>query len=355
MGEQVGLAELVGVVGEALLADAVVGGLAVLEALAAGDVGEREQEVVGVVVVRLVLGVGLADEGVDLGEGLGTDVGVVGLVGDDVEVVGGLDLGGERELVEVLAGDDGRVFELLDVGDGVLGGHGRGGCGVVLLIDAGVGGRGDGTDGLQRGAGAPAGGNGEAGLNRDVLGRDVGRVEEQLLPLEDRHLGGDAGRGDAVEVGVQGGHAGGDGDVELVEVLVVAAPGQDLTVGGEDDAGDVIDGAGGAVVAGDPLGGDEGDGAGLDRDLDLGVVEVACALGEVGGDLDGVRLGGRCLGEGERGQKGGREQKRRTAKERSHVQEWILSRVRVSHSSAGWDGLLLLFDGWGVGRTQWIE
>ena len=52
-------------------------------------------------------------------------------------------------------------------------------------------------------------------------------------------------------------------DVELVEVDVVAAPGQGLAVGGEDDAGDVVDGAGGAVVAGDPLGRGEGDGAGV--------------------------------------------------------------------------------------------
>jgi hypothetical protein len=50
------------VVGEALFADAVVGGLAVLEAFAAGDVGEREEEVVDVVVVRGVGGAGFADE-----------------------------------------------------------------------------------------------------------------------------------------------------------------------------------------------------------------------------------------------------------------------------------------------------
>jgi hypothetical protein len=50
-----------------------------------------------------------------------------------------------------------------------------------------------------------------------------------------------------------------------------------------------VDGAGGAVVAGDPLGGDEGGGAGLDGEIDLGVVELAGSLGEVGGDADGAR------------------------------------------------------------------
>jgi hypothetical protein len=69
--EQVGLGELVAVVGEAFFADAVVGGLAVLEAFAAGYVGEREQEVVDVVVMRVVDGAGLADEVVELGEQAG--------------------------------------------------------------------------------------------------------------------------------------------------------------------------------------------------------------------------------------------------------------------------------------------
>src|SRR5271168_4150194 len=103
--------------------------------------------------MRFVVGVGLADEVVDLGKGLGADVGVVGLVGDDVEEVGGLDLGCERELMEVLASDDGRVFELLDGGDLVLGGHRRGGGEVVFFVYTRVGGRGDRADRLQRGAG----------------------------------------------------------------------------------------------------------------------------------------------------------------------------------------------------------
>ena len=45
------------------------------------------------------------------------------------------------------------------------------------------------------------------------------------------------------------------------------------------------------MVAGDPLGGGEGDGAGVDGDVDLGVVELARGFGEVGGDVDGGLLG----------------------------------------------------------------
>jgi hypothetical protein len=79
--------------------------------------------------------------------------------------------------------------------------------------------------------------------------------------------------------------------VELVEVFVVATPGEDFAVGGEDDAGDVIDGACGAVVAGNPLGGGERDGARLDGNVDLGVIELAGSFGEVGSDLNGSLLG----------------------------------------------------------------
>jgi hypothetical protein len=92
-------------------------------------------------------------------------------------------------------------------------------------------------------------------------------------------------------VGVEGGDAGGDGDVELVEIFIVATPAEDLAVGGEDDAGDLVDRAGGAMVAGDPLGCGESDWARLDGNVNLGVVELARGFGEVRGDLDGSLLG----------------------------------------------------------------
>ena len=181
----------------------------------------------------------------------GAKVGVFWLVGDYVDVVPGRDFGGEGELVEVLAGEDGGVFQLLDGGGLKLGGAACFGVGVV------------GPCGRERGAEAPAGGDGHAGLDGDFLHGDVGGVEHELFPLEDGDLVVGAMGDDAVEMGVEGGDAFGDGDVELVEVGVVATPVEGLAVGGEDDAGDVGDGAGGAMVAGDRLGGDEGVGPGL--------------------------------------------------------------------------------------------
>jgi hypothetical protein len=50
VGEEVGFGELMRGIGESFFAYAVVGGLAVLEAFATGDVRERKEEVVDVVV-----------------------------------------------------------------------------------------------------------------------------------------------------------------------------------------------------------------------------------------------------------------------------------------------------------------
>jgi len=286
VGEEIGLGELAVGAGVVALADAVVGGLAVLKALAAGDVREREQKVVGVVVVRAVHRGGFANEVGDLGEELGAEVRVFGAVGDDVEVVGGLDLGCEGKFVEVLAGDDGGVFELLD-GGGCVGDL----CGLR------------GADGRERGADAPSGGDDDGGLDRNVADGQTGGVEQKLFPLENGELLADAGGGDTVEVRVQHGDTGGDGEMEGVHVDFIATPREGFAVGGEDDTGDVRDRTGGAVVAGDPLRRGEGERAGADGDVDVGVVDFARCVAEVGGDLDGLlhpsaraRRGPRLLG-----------------------------------------------------------
>src|SRR5262249_42848531 len=108
-----------GCVGEAFLAYAVIGGLAVLQAFAAGDIRECEEEVVDVVVARGVGRSSFADEVCELGKERGAGLGVFGGIGYDIDVVFGSNFGGEGELVEVLAGDDGGVFELLYCSRGV--------------------------------------------------------------------------------------------------------------------------------------------------------------------------------------------------------------------------------------------
>ena len=177
VGEEVGLGELVGVVGEAFFADAVVGGLAVLEAFAAGDVREGEEEVVDVVVVRLVGGAGLADEVVESRRGAAGRSWSLPGVGDDVDVVLGRDLGGEGELVEVLAGDDGGVFKLFDVGCGEVGDAACWGVGIVAR-----------RLGVSAVPMPQPAGTLTRGLDGDVFDGSVGGIEEELLPLEDGEL-----------------------------------------------------------------------------------------------------------------------------------------------------------------------
>ncbi len=122
-----------------------------LEAFAAGYVGEGEEEVVDVVVAGGVGGSRLADEVGELGEERGAEVGVFRGVGDYVDVVLGGDFGGEGVLVEVLAGDYGGVLELLDVGGGEVGG-----AALRMLWIVAVGGG-------EGGADAPAFGDGDGG------------------------------------------------------------------------------------------------------------------------------------------------------------------------------------------------
>src|SRR6185312_9406802 len=128
--EEVGFGELVLRIAEGVFGDAIVGGLAMLEAFAAGGVREGEKEVIGVVVMGCVGGVGFADEVGDFGEEFGAQRGVLGLIGGDVEEVFGRDVRGKRVLVEVLAREDRGVLKLFD-GGGRVACHGGAGCGRV--------------------------------------------------------------------------------------------------------------------------------------------------------------------------------------------------------------------------------
>ena len=92
---------------------------------------------------------------------------------------------------------------------------------------------------------------------------------------------------------MEGGCAFREFDVELIEIDVVTAPLDGLAIDGEDDAGDVFHRAGGAMVAGDPLRGGEGDGTAGDGDVDFGVEYFPRGFGEIGSDLNGLLLGKR--------------------------------------------------------------
>ena len=59
---------------------------------------------------------------------------------------------------------------------------------------------------------------------------------------------------DEIESGINTGDAGGDFDVEGPAVEQIAAPLERLAIGGKRESSEILDGAGGAVLAGNPLG-----------------------------------------------------------------------------------------------------
>ena len=106
MRQQIGLAQLVHVVGKSLFAHAVVRRLAVLQPYASGHIGKREQEMVDAIMMRAVDRIGLAHQVAQGRQHGGTQLRVLRLIGDHIDVVPGRDLRRQRKLVKVLAGDD---------------------------------------------------------------------------------------------------------------------------------------------------------------------------------------------------------------------------------------------------------
>src|SRR5699024_902480 len=90
-------------------------------------------------------------------------------IGDDVHVYGCLGAGGEIDTLEVFAGVNRRVDEIV-VGNGLEGGR-----------VAGLRGR------LQRRAELPAFRQCHARLDRDVTRKIAGRIERQVVPVEHQH------------------------------------------------------------------------------------------------------------------------------------------------------------------------
>ncbi len=242
------------------------------EPFSAGYVREREQEVVDVVVTRVVGSPSLADEIVQLCEQGRAEIRISRQVRHNIDIVLRCDFGSERELVKVLSGDDRGVFQLLDSGCGVVGGA----AGRMLRIVSVRGG--------ESGADTPAFGNRNGGLDRDLLHRLVGGIKKKLLPLQYRQLLAHAGRDDAVQMSVQRCYACGNSDVELIHIPIVTSPDKGLAVGGEDHPCDVAHRSGRAMVSWDPFRRRERDRTGSDRDVELRVIDLARSIGQIGGD-----------------------------------------------------------------------
>ncbi len=249
VAQQVAVAELGLPVGEEPGIDAVLGRAVMLQPDAAQPVGHGEQEIVVVVVARAVQAVGLIDQiaqDFDLGFGRGNVA--VGAVGDDVQADRRTAAGIEVDLAIVFAREHGAVDQDVER-DGLEGGDGAGG-------------------GLRAPGSAvlPALGQGDTGLHGDVPVEATGGVEQHLLPLDVQHLGshGDPalvtrGWRQVLEVGDQFSGTGRDDDVEGPGLKRVADPFDALAVCREDQAAQLRDRAGRAVVARKPLREEQGE------------------------------------------------------------------------------------------------
>ena len=286
--------------------EAAVVGLVMFEAEVRDVIAEGEEEVVVAIMTCAEEDAGFGD---DVGEAFldgGRDGERGFTVGDEVElVVDGLAGGREVDDAVVLAFDDGRVDEEVE-GDGLKG---------DVIAGLGVDGEG--------GAEFPAVGEDEGGAVGELGGGRAGGVEGDFVPLEDEELvgGGEAGGLDVVVGGVEVGDAGGDVEVEGVDVEEVALPGDFFSFGSEVEAGEAGDGAVGAVLAGDPLGVVEGEGSGVDGD---GFADVEDFFGGVGG-VDGEGDGG--LGEGCGGDEGGEKAEGAKVHARAPSEEWGVTRM----------------------------
>ena len=297
--EQVARGDVLLPLGEEIGRGAVLAGAVVLQPDAAHLVAERDQEIVMVVVVRAVQLVHLLHQVAECLELLRFHLEVLCGVGDEVHVHRRLGARIEVETLEVLAGEDRRVDQVLVVDR--------------LEVDGVALARGD----LQRGAGLPAGGQFHAGLGGDLARVVAGRVERHRVPLQVEHFRrhhhaalATVLRRQELELRLHLGRPFGHHHVEGVDIQRIARPRQGLAVGGDHQSGQLVDRTGGRVVAGQPLRIKQGQRTGLRRDH---LVHAEDATGHVAGvhaDLQAALIGhilrGRDIGDGaETGQRQG--------------------------------------------------
>ncbi len=260
---------------------AIVAGLVVLEAAAAGHVGERNQEVIAAVVMRAEERSGFRHQTfVAVDEILRQIERGVG-VGGDVEFLRRRTGRRKRNHAIVRTGDDGRIDERgqrnwreFDSVSGLA--HHR-----------------------QRSSEFPVWRKLERCLEGVIGGRLARGIERYQVPVEDHQLvggsgieaaGAAAGR-DVVEADLHAVGARGHVAVEGVHVDVVAMPRDGLAGGLEAQLNHIIDGPGGAMIAGEPLRVVEGERAGRGGNGETRMKDAARGLARVDVELDGLSGG----------------------------------------------------------------
>jgi hypothetical protein len=266
-----GLAQVV--VEERSFRNAVVAGLVMLQSEVGDAIAQRQEKPVGAVVTRAEERPGFRDEAVVGGAGLGRDLQrLVALRGHLHEMRDGASLA-DGQLAKMSPANHGRIHQRLER-DG-------------LEQSPAPGGRSDRQGGPQ----LPSGGERQARLIEDVPDGNPGRIDEHLIPVDRRQLGRggsggaesfDGGRWEEkVEGDLQLGDPRGDFAVERIHFGIVPLPGDALSSRRELQAGQIGDGAGGAVLSGDPFRVMKRHGAGLDGDHQFRVEDLPPYFGSV--------------------------------------------------------------------------
>ena len=196
-----------------------------------------------VIVVRAEQAIGLADQLPVRGDLLRRHLQLVRPVGDHVQPHRRGPARIQVHLLVIATGDQRAVHKGLEGGLAELDGS------VALAL------------GVEGGGVFPALRQADRGLHRNVPGEPAGGIERQRVPLRVQHFRRHhhpalprGHRRQELEADLQRPGAGGRGHVEGEHVHRVAGPFQRLAVGGDLEPRQLVDGAGGGVVAGQPAG-----------------------------------------------------------------------------------------------------
>jgi hypothetical protein len=318
VGQEVAAGRALRPAGEIVAALAVFGRAQMLEPDPAELVAEREQEFIMVEMLGAVEPQFLLDQAAVDGDLLGRGGEVAGIVGEDVE----RDIVAEI-LAPVITPREHRRIDQSLIRNGAVAGP--------IVLPAGD---------FERGRRRPAGRVADVGLDHDVAGEMAGRVERHLLPLQVEEIGrhrdpalAAVGRRQMEEFDPQLMDAGGDVDVEGVDITRVADPGDIAGAGRDADSGERVDRTARPVIAGQPLRKEEGerprprDRNGLDHPIDaaprvagVDVEPQGAGIGNVArrrrrfGHRQRFGAGGADLGGGGKGER----ERRRGKEEEAH-------------------------------------
>ncbi len=238
---------------EVIRAAAVLAGAVVLQADAAQLIAQGQQEIVVVVVMGAIELVGLLDQRLVPGDLLGLGLQRLGRVGKHVELDRRI-AHAQVELPVVPAGEQRRILQHVPA------------QGLELHRIAGPGG------GLGGGRIRPAGRQLDAGLDRDLACEVAGRIQRGQVPLQVEHAGRHhhpaligRQRREVFKRDLQLARPFRHLHLERVHIVLIALPLQLPAIGGEGQAGDLVDLAARAVIAGNPLRVEQGQLTRLDR------------------------------------------------------------------------------------------